>query len=139
MDATTGVTPEVTSGADESKQGDAEKAAPPISEAELQRDLAATLAARRELGPEYDAQLIEAFVEKVTTQLSAQLEDMQRQLKKAKLHGAPSHEQRLGLAIVSIVMLIPLVAIVLGAGAGLTGLALLLLAIIAINLGFRFL
>ncbi len=45
----------------------------------------------------------------------------------------------LGLAIVSIVMLIPLTGIVLGTGAGLGGLALLLLGIVAINVAFRFL
>lgn len=136
MEATTGARPE----AEERESGAAVKALPtPAAADELKRELAATLAARRELGPEYDTQLADAFVEKVTAQLGARLDEMQRQVKRATPRGAPSHDQRLGLAIVSIVMLIPLVGIVLGTGAGLTGLALLLLAIIAINLGFRFL
>jgi hypothetical protein len=110
-----------------------------VDTAELKRELAATLAARRELGPEFDAHLADAFVETVTARLNAHLAAMQRQLQRATPHEAPSHDQRLGLAIVSIVMLIPLVAIVLGASAGLGGLALLLALILAINLGFRFL
>jgi len=105
----------------------------------VKRELEATLAARRELGPDYDPHLVDAFVEKVTTRLSAQLTQMQRQVKQARPAEAPSHDQRLGLAIVSIVMLIPLTGIVLGTGAGTGGLALLLALILAINVGFRYL
>jgi hypothetical protein len=131
---------EATTSATSSTPGAEAKDVPALLDtAELKRELAATLAARRELGPDFETHLADAFVEKVTGRLNAQLAEMQRQIQRAKSHEAPSHDQRLGLAIVSIVMLIPLVAIVLGAGAGLTGLALLLALILAINLGFRFL
>ncbi len=105
----------------------------------MKRELEATLAARRELGPDYDPHLADAFVERVTVRLSAQLTQLQRQVKQAHPREAPSHDQRLGLAIVSIVMLIPLTGIVLGTGAGTGGLALLLALILAINVGFRYL
>jgi hypothetical protein len=132
MDATTGVTPA-------SRESEEHVDTPALDRAEVRRELEATLSARRELGPEYDPHLADAFIEKVTTQLSAQLAEMQRQVKRATPPEAPSHDQRLGLAIVSICMLVLLTAIVLGIGAGLGGLAMLLALILAINLGFRYL
>jgi len=132
MDATTRATPQA-------QEPDNAGALAPMDQAEVKRELEATLAARRELGPDYDAHLADAFVERVTARLSAQLAQMQRQVKQARPAEAPSHDQRLGLAIVSIVMLIPLTGIVLGAGAGTGGLALLLALILAINVGFRYL
>jgi hypothetical protein len=101
--------------------------------AAVKRELAATLAARRELGPEYDPQLIDAFVERMTAQLAARLKPQ-----RAPAH-APPYDQRLGLAITSMALLIPLVAVVLSMGMGLLGLALICLLIVAINLGFRYL
>jgi hypothetical protein len=105
----------------------------PLDRSAVKRELEATLAARRELGPEFDAPLMDAFVERMFAQLTARLRQQP-----APRQGPP-HDQRLGLAITSMALLIPLVAIVLGMGMGLLGLTLVCLVIVAINLGFRFL
>jgi hypothetical protein len=143
----TGMTPRTDAGATTSSTGNSprpdgtiganaaggEQSPIQLDRAAVKRDLEATFAARRELGPEFDTHLMDAFVERITAQLAAQLKQPPAPRQ------APSHDQRLGLAITSMALLIPLVAIVLGMGMGLLGLTLVCLVIVAINLGFRFL
>jgi hypothetical protein len=106
--------------------------APQVNRAETARDLQATLEARRELGPGYDEHFLDALVERLTQAVATQ----KQQRAPAS---PPSHEYRLGLAITSMALLIPLVAIVLGMGMGFAGLVVVCLTILAINLGFRYL
>ncbi|MFE2170449.1 hypothetical protein ACFXB3_36115 [Streptomyces sp. NPDC059447] len=82
---------------------------------ELKKELDATLDARRELGPEYEAALVDSFVEKVDTQVRRRLAE-ERLL--AARGGGPTAAfgegnfgERFGFAIVTLVLAIPLSAI----------------------------
>lgn len=96
---------------------------------ELGKELHATLRARKELGPEYEAELIESFLEKVTARIDTQVQSRvrrelaQQQTSSARVatrsgsrpfgtdddHG---HRNRyFGLATVSLVLAVPLSAI----------------------------
>ena len=105
---------------------------PRTSPDDLKRDLQATLAARRELGPEYDEHFIDALVAKLTTQV-------QEQVKKAAPRPVqrPSHDQRMALAICSLLFGIPLVAI--GTSLGAAGFIAVCLMIFGINVAFALL
>ena len=96
---------------------------------EVKSDLKAALAARQELGPEYNDQVLQAFAEAVTRQLQ-QAQAAQKPVK-AQTHGL-TNEQRTGLAICSLIFGIPLTAITL-AMAGLTGFGLVVLLILGVN------
>lgn len=86
---------------------------PPANDDDVKRELQATLAARRELGPEYDEHFIQALTEKIMAQVRDQIARTPAP--------APPHprglaaDQRLALAICSLIFLIPLVAIAAGA------------------------
>jgi len=76
---------------------------------EVKRELQATLAARRELGPEYDEHFIQALTEKILAQV-------QEQVARTPAPAPPRQrglaaDQRLALAICSLIFLIPLIAI----------------------------
>jgi hypothetical protein len=80
---------------------------------EIKRDLQATLAARRELGTEYDDHFINALVEKLTAQVRQEVANAPRmQQPSNKL----ARDQRTGVAICSLIFGIPIIAITLGAG-----------------------
>lgn len=94
---------------------------------EIKHELQATLTARHELGPEYDEQFLDRLVEKL---VAAQ----PRPVPPAKGTGARS-DQRLALAICSLVFGIPLVAI--GGGImGPVGILVIAAMLVAINLAF---
>jgi hypothetical protein len=75
---------------------------------EVRKDLRAAVAARQELGPEYEAEIIEGFLEKL---------DAQRRATALPEPARPPHPSReqdpggLALAIVSVVVAIPITAI----------------------------
>ena len=77
---------------------------------DLQRDVHASLEARRELGPSYD----EHFAQQLTERMMAQVrQEMARLPKPAKPHSSnrPDRSQRTAIAICSLIFSIPLVAI----------------------------
>ncbi|MEV7556226.1 hypothetical protein ACGFYY_31905 [Streptomyces sp. NPDC048331] len=84
---------------------------------ELKKEFDATLDARRELGPEYEAALVDSFVEKVDTQVRRRLAE--ERLSAARGDGrAPSAAlgdgnfgERFGFAIITLVLAVPLSAI----------------------------
>ncbi|WP_326796253.1 hypothetical protein OG946_12920 [Streptomyces sp. NBC_01808] len=90
---------------------------------EIKSELDATLQTRRDLGPEYEEELIEGFLEKVQqrmdgtfdTRLRRQLAEQQMQVARGTQPGASSTEgtfgERFGFAAVSMVLAIPLSAI----------------------------
>ncbi|MFF7730722.1 hypothetical protein [Streptomyces sp. NPDC008001] len=91
---------------------------------ELKKDLAATLETRKELGPEYEDELVDAFLEKVDRKLDAAIDRRVRrqaaETQMAVARGArPSPDgtgpgtfgERFGFAAVSLVLAIPLSAI----------------------------
>ncbi|MGR4883438.1 hypothetical protein ACIPUC_29065 [Streptomyces sp. LARHCF249] len=84
---------------------------------ELKKELDATLDARRELGPEYEAALVDSFVEKVETQVRRRLAE--ERLSAARGGGGERRPdpaegnfgERFGFAIITLVLAIPLSAI----------------------------
>src|SRR5436305_13872731 len=82
---------------------------------EFQRDLHATRSAMREAGPEHDDEFVDLFVQKFTQQMMVQIRsEIQQQMHGVSGGGSASAGMRLALAIVSICVLIPLTAIILG-------------------------
>lgn len=94
---------------------------------DLQRDLQATLSARRELGTEYD----DHFITRLTEQLTARVRQEVAQAPRAHQQ-ALSTEQRTAIAICSLIFGIPLVAIAASA-AGPVGLIVAFIALVLIN------
>ncbi|MFI6597505.1 hypothetical protein ACIBHX_14720 [Nonomuraea sp. NPDC050536] len=108
----------------------------------LREDLQATLHARRDLGPDYEAALVESFVERLDATIAARVQ--------SELHGhapspyapysppPPPAKARSGaghmvvLALGSMALGVPLVGIA-AANAGFIGLLVALVAIVAIN------
>jgi len=92
---------------------------------DVRRDLEASLAARRELGPEYDDHFIDTLTERL----------VQRARREMRNTPAPQEkltpEMRVAVAICSLIFGIPLVAI--AAGAGFAALVLVCLMILGIN------
>jgi len=87
-----------------------------------QDELHAVVAARRELGPEYEPELIDSFLERVERRVE-------------KRHGKAarrSHEADMPLVLGSLGLAIPLLAIA-GAAAGVVGVALVCVAIVLVN------
>ncbi|WP_411082537.1 hypothetical protein [Streptomyces sp. cmx-18-6] len=115
---------------------------------EIEKELAATLHARRELGPDYETALVDSFLEKVEQRLDAttdrrvrrHLAEQQvaaaRNPRSARSPSAPGTSsgfgERFGFGVVSLVLAIPLSAI--GAGnAGIGGLVVAWLGIVGVN------
>ncbi|MGW1158487.1 hypothetical protein ACWD5Q_06845 [Streptomyces sp. NPDC002513] len=110
--------------------------------ADLEKELDATLRARRELGEEYDSALVESFLEKVDQHIDGAVDRRLRrhlaeqQMVTARAARSPgatdSWGERFGFGIVSLVLAIPLSAI--GAGVGhLPGLLITWVGIVAVN------
>jgi hypothetical protein len=99
----------------------------PAQSDDINRELQATLQARRELGTTaYDEHFIEALVEKLRAEARA-AQPQNRDV------GPPS-DQRLALAICSLIFGIPLIAIASGT---LVGLILVCVTILGINVAFN--
>ncbi|MFE0579405.1 hypothetical protein [Streptomyces sp. NPDC058874] len=103
---------------------------------ELKKQLDATVKARRELGPEYEAALVDSFVEKVDTQVRRRLaEERLAAARGASPYGGPvegNFGERFGFAIITLVLAIPLSAI--GATqAGFKGLVVAWAGIVGVN------
>ncbi|MFD3437693.1 hypothetical protein ACFWU3_09355 [Streptomyces sp. NPDC058685] len=90
---------------------------------ELEKELDATLHARRELGEEYDSALVESFLEKVEQRLDGTVDRrVRRQLAEQQMVVArgtrppqqpadPNFGERFGFGIISMILAIPLSAI----------------------------
>ncbi|MGV9254185.1 hypothetical protein [Streptomyces sp. NPDC003697] len=111
-------------------------------DADLRKELDATLQARRELGEEYDSALVESFLEKVEQRIDGTVERRVRrglaeqQMAVARDTRAPgatdSWGERFGFGIVSMVLAVPLSAI--GGGvAHLPGLIVAWFGIVGVN------
>ncbi|MGY1498339.1 hypothetical protein ACW4TU_17350 [Streptomyces sp. QTS52] len=111
-------------------------------DADLNKELSATLQARRELGEDYESALVDSFLEKVDQRIDGSVERrVRRQLAEQQMvvardsRGPKSTDtfgERFGFAIVSLVLAIPLSAI--GAGtAGLPGLLVAWGGIVGVN------
>ena len=94
---------------------------------ELERELRATFAARRELGTEYDQQFIQRLADQMTKQVREELANAPR-----PRGNRLSADHRTGIAICSLIFGIPLVAI--ASGNGLVGMTIAFVALVLINL-----
>ncbi|MFB7375103.1 hypothetical protein ACFC0D_35315 [Streptomyces sp. NPDC056222] len=110
---------------------------------ELKSELDATLHARRELGTEYEAALIESFLGKVEQSLDATVDrQVRRRLAEQQVatirgvrppgSGAEGFGERYGFGIISLVLAIPLSAIAVSQ-ANLEGLIVAWLGIVGVN------
>lgn len=116
---------------------------------ELKKDIDATLQTRKELGPEYEDELVEGFVRKleqridevvdkrVRRQLAEQQMVVARGNSRPRQSGTPSPSSegvgaRLGLAIASLVLAIPLSAIA-AVNAGMLGLLVCWGGVVGVN------
>ena len=80
---------------------------------DIKRDLQATLAARRELGTEYDDHFLNALAEKLTAQVRQEVAQAPRTPEPSnKL----SRDQRTAVAICSLIFGIPIIAISISGG-----------------------
>ncbi len=108
-----------------------------MSSSSFSRDeIRAAAETHRELGPDYQEAVIESFLDKVGREIDARVDARLGQGVRARPAAAPKHPQSLALAIVSMVLGIPLTAIVLAVGsrpAGIAGLLIVWVAIVAIN------
>lgn len=102
---------------------------PQTNRSEIKREIQATMAARRELGPDYDDQFLDALVEKLARQTPA---PRAQPPKLPQRSNALDAGQRLSLAICSLIFGIPLVAIC-GGIAGPVGIIVVCAAILGIN------
>jgi hypothetical protein len=93
---------------------------------DVRHDVEATLAARRDLGPEYDEHFIDTLTERL----------VQRARQEVRSTPAPSEkltpDMRVAIAICSLIFGIPLVAIATGM-AGTPGLVIVCLMILGVN------
>ncbi|MGW5850024.1 hypothetical protein ACWFQ8_19080 [Streptomyces sp. NPDC055254] len=106
---------------------------------ELKKELDATLDARRELGPEYEAALVDSFVEKVDTQVRRRLAE--ERLAAARGDGPAARSatgdanfgERFGFAVITLVLAIPLSAVGATQAGGLEGLLVTWAGIVGVN------
>ncbi|MEU2059890.1 hypothetical protein [Streptomyces sp. NPDC013455] len=111
-------------------------------DAELRKDLDATVRARRELGEEYDSALVDSFLEKVEQRIDDAVERrVRRQLAERQMAAAretrrpkpaDSWAERYGFALITLVLAIPLSAIS-GALAGLAGIVATWFGVVGVN------
>ncbi|MFB4318728.1 hypothetical protein [Actinomadura sp. 21ATH] len=95
-------------------------------------DLAAALAARQELGPEYDDAFIETLVERIDEQLAAREGARAARPTRGAPPARPAPDRSPALAIVSLLAAIPLSAIAVEK-AGMPGLVTVWVAIVLVN------
>ncbi len=112
-------------------------------DAELKKELSATLHARKELGDEYESALVDSFLEKVEQRLDGAVDRrVRRQLAEQQMvvardarspqGSSDSWGERFGFGIVSLVLAIPLSAIG-GSVADLPGLLVAWAGIVGVN------
>ncbi|AQT72801.1 hypothetical protein [Streptomyces sp. fd1-xmd] len=103
---------------------------------ELKKEFDATMKARRELGPEYEAALVESFVEKVDTQVRRRLAEERLAAARGESPYADpaggNFGERFGFAVITLVLAVPLSAIA-ATQAGFAGLLVAWAGIVGVN------
>jgi hypothetical protein len=115
-----------------------------VSSSSFSRDeIRAAAETHRELGPDYQEAVIESFLDKVGKEIDARVDarlgDDRRNWRPQPAAPKQQHGSAMALAIVSMVLGIPLTAIVLAVGsrpAGLAGLLIVWAGIVAINVAY---
>ncbi|MEV6834864.1 hypothetical protein AB0N17_10155 [Streptomyces sp. NPDC051133] len=116
---------------------------PDTRDVDLEKDLDATVRARRELGEEYDTALVDSFLEKVEQRIDdtvdrrvrRHLAEQQMTVARGSWRPKPADSwgERFGFAIVSLVLAIPLTALG-GVFAGIGGVAVTWGGIVGVNI-----
>ncbi|WP_432933755.1 hypothetical protein ACQPZZ_18785 [Microbispora sp. CA-135349] len=110
---------------------------PPPAASSTREDLRAVMAARRDLGPEYEDALVDSFLDKLDVEIAARV----RNEVAAQLHHRPpgppvkQKDSAVGVVMGSLALGIPLTGIAVG-NAGLPGLFLSWGGIIAVNFAY---
>lgn len=91
-------------------------------------ELDAAIRARRELGADYEPQLVDSFLERIEKRLDERVSSKSIQRNREREHHAATP-----IVLGSLGLSIPLLAIA-GSAAGLTGIALVCIAIVLVNL-----
>ena len=92
-------------------------------------ELHAALEARRELGPAYEREVLEAFAEQLERRLESRLRH------ERPVPARRERDKELALAIVSLLVAVPLIAIA-GGTVGLAGVLAVCAAIVLVNVAF---
>ena len=95
-------------------------------------DIEAALAARRELGARYDAELVDGFAERIEHAVERRVSDQVALLQRRTSAVAGAGARQLALAIVSLVAAIP-ISIALGVQDKGVALLITMIAIVAVN------
>jgi hypothetical protein len=104
-------------------------------------EIRAAAQTHRELGPEYEGAVIESFLDKVGKEIDARVDERLGRPRRGRAEPASAPKQFSGLAlpVTSMILGIPLTAIVVSAGnrpPGIVGLLVVWLAIVAINVAY---
>jgi hypothetical protein len=98
-----------------------------VSEPTFEQELAATLAARKELGPAHEAELAAGFLERVERELDAHIDARIAARVPAKRRASAVHPANLALCI-------PIIAVAGGVGGGLPGVIVAVVALVVVFL-----
>ena len=98
---------------------------------DVRKDLRAAVAARQELGPEYEAEIIEGFLERLDAR-DAQRREVAAPENRPVQRGRETDPGGLALAIISVVAAIPITAIAAGM-VGIEGVIIAWLGLLGIN------
>ncbi|TQS28543.1 hypothetical protein [Microbispora sp. KK1-11] len=110
---------------------------PPPAAPSSREDLRAVMAARRDLGPEYEDALVDSFLDKLDVEIAARIRNEVAAQLRHQPPGPPvkQKDSAVGVAMGSLALGIPLTAIAV-ANAGLAGLLLSWGGIIAVNFAY---
>jgi hypothetical protein len=97
------------------------------------QDVEALLEVRRELGPSYDAALVDSFAERIETVVAERTESALSRRRAAETATARGGPRQLALGIVSMVAAIP-ISIVLGVTENFAALLVAWVGIVAVNM-----
>jgi hypothetical protein len=94
-------------------------------ETEAREEIEATVAARRELGPGHDEQLIDGFLRRIESEIDRRIDQRVAERAPRKRSGSPLHPANLALCI-------PIVAVSGAVGGGLPGVIVAFIALVLV-------
>jgi hypothetical protein len=108
---------------------------PPLTAPGTRQDLHAIIAARRELGPDYEDALVDSFLDKLDVEIAARVRAEVAAHTSEPQTSTPKKDSAVTVALGSLGLGIPLTGIAAG-NAGAPGLVLAWVGIIAVNLAY---
>jgi len=95
-------------------------------------DAEAVLGARADLGPSMEPAVVDSFAAKVTAEIQRQVAS-EREAQLSQTSGAVPAGGRIAVAIISVVMSIPLTAVMMGTNGGLLGVLICWVGLVVVN------